>query len=205
MERLLVPVACLAALVPAAGCGPSLLVQRPTSPSIDSLYTETWVHQIRSRGRSGDILVRRGYAAISDFFSVVTGDGYSHVGVYDAERGLVYEASAKRVHATPLERFVATSHKVMVVRVAGLTAAERRDIARRARATVGAAYDYGGLLGFDDPERFYCTELASWAAQATERGLAAGALVTVGDVRTWGPVLFEAEREDLTPRALASR
>jgi uncharacterized protein YycO len=178
------------------GCH-SFMVERPQNRSVDEAYTRAWTEQIRREAKTGDVLLSRGYALISDTVDVFTaGEPVSHSVIYDAERGTVIEAVSVGVREIPLEQYVKNVHRVILVRPSGLTAKERRDVVARARAMKGHAYDYSGLFGIDDPDRFYCSELVAWALRVRERGLPVSAVVSPAELVKYGTVLFDSGPRD---------
>jgi hypothetical protein len=183
----------------ANGCASmhSFVVDRPKDPRIDTAYTAIWTDEIERDGQDGDIVLRRGYAALSDviaFVSVDSGgddaDNLTHAAVYDAHARTVIEAVNPEVREVPLADFVRSSHRVVLLRP-NLSAAARRRVVKRARSQVGAGFDYSGFVGVDDPERFYCSELVAWAL-STEMDVHAGNLVEPSELLGYGTVLFDS-------------
>lgn len=183
-------------LLAATGCH-SMMVSRPASKSVDAAYTRAWVAQLQREGQSGDIILARGYALVSDLIDAGTdGEDISHAVVYDAKRGTIIEAVAEGVHEVPLTQFVDRVHQVILVRPAGLTRLERSAALDRARAMIGREYDYAGLLGFDDPDTFYCSELITYAIRAAERGLEVETVVIPSHLVRYGEVIFDSGPRD---------
>jgi cell wall-associated NlpC family hydrolase len=182
-----------ALLLAQTGCAMhSTAVHRPQNRAVDAALTVSWTDAVESRAQSGDLVFRRGYAAISDVISFVSeGDDLTHVAVIDAERGTVIEAVEGGVREVPLARFVDGAHRVVLVRPAHIDAAARRRVLERARSQVGAPYDYSGFIGIDTPGKFYCTELAAWAI-AQEQETHFGALVEPGELMALGTVLYDS-------------
>lgn len=196
-------VALVALLHTAAGCHgtTSVMVERPRQQSVDDAYTRSWVEQIKREGRTGDILLSRGYAVISDVIDVATtgreGDAeVSHSVIYDAERGTVIEGVRPVVREVPLEKFVSGAHHVMIVRPAGLSDAERKQVVVRARSRIGAGYDFTALVGIDMPDRYTCSELVVWAIRAAERGYRVDLIVAPTHMTRYGTVIFDSGPRD---------
>jgi uncharacterized protein YycO len=190
------------------GCSHSLVVHRSTNPTIDEAYTQLWLSEIESQAQDGDIILRRGYAVLSDLIVWVTpGDELTHAAIYSAKTHTVIEAVKPRVHEQSLEDYVRGAHRVVIVRPAGMSARQRAQAVERARSAIGTGFDYEGFLGFDDPDRFYCSELVVWAIQAEERGLHVDQLVIPGQLAQYGRTVFDSgERGDRAPHArVASR
>lgn len=188
-------IACLGVLVAAAlsGCAEpkSFLVHRPESTGVDSAVSEMWTSEIRGVAQDGDWLLTRSYYAVGDAISLVTpGEDLSHASIYDAKRNTVIESIGSGVREIPLHQLVERNHYLIVVRPSGMTAAERRDSVERARTKVGLEFDFGGLFGFDDAEKFYCSELVYWAAETEARTGDHHTIVTPADLMKYGEVVY---------------
>jgi hypothetical protein len=182
----------LAAAVPLAACGHSLQVHRPADPAVDQAITTAWTQTVEVEGRDGDLVLRRGYGAISDVITFMSdSDDLSHAAVLDARRKTVIEANGGSVREVPLRQFVNGAHRVVLLRPRGLDDAAARRVLARARAKLGAEYDYTGFVGIDDPDKFYCTELAAWAL-APETELHVGSLVEPGELLALGNVVYDS-------------
>ncbi len=196
-----------------AGCSRSLVVQRPEDPAVDEAYTRSWVAQIEAQAQDGDVILRRGYAVLSDLIVFVTpGDDITHAAIYDAETRTVIEAVDPEVREQALASYVRGAHRVVLIRPSGLSPRERHETVRRARSAIGTGFDHEGFIGLDDPERFYCSELVVWAIRAAERGLHVDRLVIPGQLARYGTTLFDSgPREESPPgyhvpsRSLAAR
>jgi uncharacterized protein YycO len=175
----------------------SRLVQRPTDANIDAAISAMWVADIRRTARDGDWLLSRAYYATSDLIVLGTrGEALSHGSIYDASHGTVIEAIASGVREIPIEQFVARNHLILVVRPSKMTAADGRDAVARARTQVGAPFDVTGMFGFDDPDRFYCSELVYWASQTAARTGSQERVVTPADLMKYGEVIYWSGTRD---------
>ncbi len=175
----------------------SRLIHRPEDPQIDSAITAMWSAEIRRTARDGDWLLSRAYFATSDLIVLGTrGEALSHGSIYDASRDTVIESIASGVREIPLEQFVSRNHLVLVVRPANMNAADGRAAVARARGKLGAKFDATGMFGFDDPEKFYCTELVYWASQTAARTGSHERVVTPADLMKYGEVIYWSGKRD---------
>jgi uncharacterized protein YycO len=161
---------------------------RPTDVRLDRAVDSAWTRDIQRVARSGDWILSRSYSATGDLIVASTiGESFSHASIYDAERGTIIEAISPVVREVPLASLVARNRYVLVVRPAGLSEEARLASVARARAVVGAPFDYGGVVGFDTRDRYYCSELVAWAARVRfdEIVLSPADLVDYGEVVYW--------------------
>ena len=201
--------AALASLLAlAAACNHSLVIHRPQNVQVDQAYTEAWVDEIAAQAQDGDIILRRGYAVLSDLIVWFTpGDDITHAAIYDARTRTVIEAVRPAVREQDLKSYVAGAHRVVLIRPSGMSAAQRARSVELARSAIGTKFDHEGFLGLDDPDRFYCSELVVWAIQAAERGLPVDQLVIPGQLAQYGATLFDSgpRADELPARHLATR
>ena len=195
---LLVAPALLLALAALSACSmKSPLIHRPADPSVDTAISAMWTAEIRRVARDGDWLLSRAYYATSDLIVLgTTGEALSHGSIYDATRGTVIESIASGVREIPLDQFVQRNHLVIVVRPSHMTAADGRAAVARARGKLGAPFDATGMFGFDDPDKFYCTELVYWASQTAARTGAHERVVTPSDLMKYGEVIYWSGKRD---------
>lgn len=185
----------------ATGCSRSLIVARPEEQKLDEAYAELFVQESAQRVQDGDIVLRRGYAVLSDVITVVTGGvGVSHAGIYDATTGTVIEAVDGGVTERALTDYVQWSHRVVIVRP-NVSSADKRAAVTQARAAIGTPFDYSGFVGLDDPDRFYCSELVAWAYHAEERGFHGGVLVAPSELVALGDVVYDSGARGARPLA----
>jgi hypothetical protein len=174
------------------GCATEPVVTSPPSDARAPGDRES-VSIIRALGRDGDWVVIRGYHLSDHFVATVTNAPFSHAAMLDLERGEVIEAEAKGIHVTPLEEFVAKSHRLMLVRPMWGDAAGAKAALARARGLVGREYDFLGLIGVNIPDRYYCTELTLEAYRplipATEL---IPRPIEPGKLHYWGRVLYDS-------------
>ncbi|MBK9035844.1 MAG: hypothetical protein IPL61_32115 [Myxococcales bacterium] len=168
-----------------------MVVARPKEQKLDSAYTTMWVRDLRAHAQDGDIVLRRGYAVLSDVILLVTvGAPMSHAAIYDGETGTLIDAVSSGVREVPAERFLDAAHRWMIVRPANRTPAQRRAAVARARASIGTGFDFAGFVGIDNPDRFYCSELVAWALDDRDGLFADDLLVTPAELTAVGPTIY---------------
>jgi hypothetical protein len=169
----------------------SLLVHRPEDPKADAAVTAMWNHEIHGVARDGDWLLTRSYYAVADAISLATlGEGLSHASIYDAHRDTVIEAVGDGVREIPLAQLLDRNHYVIVVRPSYLTAENQEAALAFARTQLGTGFDTGGMLGFDDPDKFYCSELVWWASRGEEQTGDHLQVVTPTELMNYGAVIY---------------
>jgi hypothetical protein len=187
-----VKIGCLVAtLLLLAACSRPVTVARPAPEARASRDLET-LAALRHLGRDGDWLVIRGYHTTDNLVSLVTNAPFSHAGVLDLERQRVLEADAGGVHATPLPDFVAKAHRLLLVRPKWSGEGRGREALLATRARLGRPYDFGGLVGINHPERYYCSELAvagyrTWVRKSDH----VPPVIPPNELYYWGTVLFD--------------
>lgn len=191
--------AALAALVLSAGCNHSAVVSRPKDHKLDDAYTTMWVTDLRDHAQDGDLVLRRGYAVLSDLILMVTpGPAMSHAAIYDGQTGTLIDAVSSGVREVPADAFMKASHRWMIVRPAGMSPSQRRAAVARARASIGTGFDFAGFVGIDNPDRFYCSELVVWALGIRDEMFAGDPLVTPAELAKIGPTVYaSADRGEL--------
>lgn len=149
---------------------------------------------VRRAGQPGDWLVIRGYHSTDDLVSFLTDAPFSHAAVLDTEKDQVIEAEGVGLHTTPLPDFVKHAQRIFLVRPMWATDADRQKAAvEKARSLVGRKYDYSGLVGLNNPERYYCSELAvavyrPWARPADR----VPRVIPPEQLYIWGTVVWDS-------------
>lgn len=175
---------CTACATPAAGLRPS--------PEIRIAQSEDMLQTVLSQGRDGDWLVVRGYKPTDDLVAGLVSAPVSHVGVLDIERRQVIEADATGVHATALEKFVDSSHRLLLIRPIWSDPGRERAL-EKARGLVGRPYDFLGLVGIDVPERYYCSELAIRVYGEFQRKYhEIPRVIEPANLYLWGTILYDS-------------
>lgn len=199
MKRLTTALFLMVAVM-ATGCSGSLMVKRPTEKKLDEAYSTMWVEDLQDNARDGDLILRRGYAVLSDVITIVTGGAdMSHAAIYDGETGTVIEAVDGGVKETDLREYVSGAHRVMIVRPKGLSWSERRAAVLRARSAIGTPFDYAGFVGLQSDERFYCSELVVWAMTAGADGVESGRIITPGRLIDVGDTVYDSGERGAQP------
>jgi uncharacterized protein YycO len=189
----------VASLLLLVACGEphSIIVHRPEDKHVDALVTRMWSHQIRHVARDGDWLLTRSYWLMADAITLSTGgEGISHASIYDAKHDTVIEAVGSGVREIPLEELVQRNHYVIVVRPTGMSARAAASAVQKARTQLGTEFDKAGMLGFDDPEKFYCSELVWWASDGDTRTDDEPVVITPSDLIKYGEVIFYSGKRD---------
>ena len=198
LSSLLVLAAVAAA--PSSGCAhepKSVMVKRPDYKTADAAITKMWAAEIRKVARDGDWILTRSYYAVSDGIVVFTpGEDLSHASIFDAKHDTIIESIGSGVREMPLEQLVGRNHYVIVVRPTGMTAADEVEALARARGTIGAPYDIGGMFGLETPGKYYCSELVFWASQTEARSGRHETVVTPSDLMKYGEVIYWSGKRD---------
>lgn len=192
MSRRAIVLSLLSTALVHTGClSPSRIVKRPDSAATDRAINTLWAQEIANVAQNGDWLLSRSYYLLGDVITTFTsGEAFSHAAVYDADRQMVIEAVSTGVREVSLEVFLSRNHYVAVVRPANMTAYQREFALGRARTQVGKHFDTFGMFGIDDPQTFYCSELATWAAQTEARAGKAPFVVTPADLIKYGNLVY---------------
>ncbi|HUS32800.1 MAG TPA: YiiX/YebB-like N1pC/P60 family cysteine hydrolase [Kofleriaceae bacterium] len=191
MKRLFVIAALVAAA--ATGCSEphSVMVKRPQDPQVDAAVTAMWSHEIHSVAQDGDWIVSRSYYLLADGLTIATtGEPLSHASIYDAKRDTIIESVGSGVREIPLSELVERNHYIIVIHPSNMTAVQRRHSVERARSRMGTPFDIGGMFGFDDKDKVYCSELVWWASQGELRTGVHYMVVTPGDLLKHGEVVY---------------
>ncbi len=181
------------------GCGEpkSMLVHRPESPVVDTAVTTMWTSEIASVARDGDWILTRSYYAVSDAIAkLAPGEDLSHASIYDAKRGMVIESIGSGVREIPLSNLVSRNHYLIIVRPSNMTAAEQTEAVERARTKIGLPFDYAGGVGFDNPDKWYCSELVWWASKTEERSGVHETVITPSNLLDYGQVIYWSGKRD---------
>lgn len=189
----------LVALALATGCDHSMVVHRPGDAKLDTAYTTMWVRDLHAHVQDGDVVLRRGYAVLSDVILLATaGAPMSHAAIYDGTTDTFIDAVSSGVREVTPAKFLGASHRWMIIRPAGLTRAQRHAAVARARGKLGTGFDFLGFVGVDNPGRFYCSELVAWALGVRTSVYADDILVTPAELAALGPTIYaSADRGDL--------
>jgi len=115
---------------------------------------------VLEKAKTGDWLVIRGYKGTDHLVSTATGIPISHVGVFNFELLQVIEADGSGVHTTSLKKFVDKSYRLLIIRPRWRTETNAKLAWENANKLIGKGYDFGGTVGLNSPEKYYCSELA---------------------------------------------
>jgi hypothetical protein len=193
-----------------AGCGAnqvqSVMVHRPENLAQDHAVSDMWAQEIRNTARDGDWLLSRSYYVVGDVIAIATrGEDLSHAAIYDAKRDMVIESISSGVREVTLLSFVKRNHYVIVVRPANMTAADQAHALTRAKSKVGLPFDFPGMIGIDNPDAWYCSELVWWASQTEARTGRHETVITPSDLMKYGEVIYwSGKRDDAQILAIAT-
>lgn len=182
----LVLVGCLSLSLVA--CATRSVVSRPASVDRQAEMLQA----IAAQGEAGDWLVIRGVHATDNLVASLSNQPVSHAAVLDPERGQVIEAEASGVHASPLADFVGKSARLLLIKPEGATPENRSAAVAKARARIGHPYDFLGLVGLDQSERFYCSELVLSLYPRTAEGNPRPWVVPPGQLWHWGKIVYDS-------------
>lgn len=202
MRSTLLATIAFALAAAATGCSHSMVVSRPADHQVDEAYTIQFADDLAASGQDGDIVLRRGYAVLSDMITLLTaGPDMSHAAIYDAQTRTLIEAVDGGVKETNIRDFVSGAHRVMIVRPTGLRWTERRAAVEKARSAIGTPFDYSGFVGLDNPNRFYCSELVAWAIDLRGRGYEVSRLIAPGALAQYGDTVYDSGERGEAPLA----
>lgn len=192
--HLIVTVALLAG---STGCwSGSLFADRPKDRAVDHAIDELWAAEIRRVARDGDWILSRSLTPHGDVLTTFSpGEEFSHASMVDVSRGTVIEGITPVVREIPLVDLMARNRYVVVVRPSGLDAEQSRAALERARAEVGKEFDLFGLIGYSEPDKWYCSELVYWASGFEDRN-GTQAIVFPAELMEYGEVIYYSGRRD---------
>ena len=118
--RLLITLGLLGILLHSVGCAGLSGFARRTGPAYEA-EVQSWQKVIHEKGGNGMWLVNRGYRLGDDIVATATGSAFPHSAILDHENGVVIEALWPGNVVTPLDQFLALSHRVALVQPEGWT------------------------------------------------------------------------------------
>lgn len=189
---------CVALLL--SGCLARPLV-RPADGAGRALQTQVIEQAVAATANTGDWLVIRGYHATDALVANATGIPLSHVGIYNGERQEVVGAEGKGVQRESLASFISRSDRVLVIRPRWRSDENAAQAWAAAEALVGRDYDFLGTIGFNQPNRYYCSELALHVYRPWWRGAERfPKVIKPGELYLFGTILYDSldreERDD---------
>lgn len=187
-------------LLALSGCAGADGVNRRTGPRYVA-ETQSWVQSTQKLAANGMWLVTRGYHRGDDVVAVATNSPLSHASIVDMDELSVIEAVGTGVRVTPLPRFLREAHRVLIIKPRGWTADKGREAVRKARAQVGKGYDFLGVIGAPDEQRWYCSELAAWSIGIEVNQTGPQHVLHPRNMHELGEVLFDSGARDGRPDA----
>lgn len=151
--------------------------------------------------KTGDWLVIRGYHATDTLVANATGIPLSHVAVYNGDMHEVVGAEGKGVQRETLSDFVARADRVLVIRPRWRSDENAAQVWAAAESLVGKSYDFLGTIGFNQSNRYYCSELAIHVYHPWLHGNERfPKVIKPGEMYLFGTVLYDSldreERDD---------
>lgn len=180
---IVVPILCL------AGCA----VQPVADPRL-TLDTSNDVQTLRQVLHHGDWLVSRGVHITDNMVASLTNMPLSHAAIFDAEKDMVIEADSSGIHTTPLQNFMTSSQRIMVIRPLWSSPEQSAQAVQRARSWIGKSYNFTGLIGINSPDRYYCTQVALLAYKPFMPNKLDNPIPPVikpGQLYHWGRIIYD--------------
>ena len=173
-------------------------LERKTGPKYAE-ETASWGRAVRALGGDGMWLVVRGYHPGDDAIAIASNSPLSHAVVVDVARGEVIEAIGEGVVVNRLEKFLAESHRLQIIRPEGWNPERGAAAVARARSAVGKKYDLFGIVGVPSSQRYYCSELALWSiGYQVDRG-GPRRVIHPRNMSKYGRLLFDSQERDGKP------
>jgi hypothetical protein len=164
--------------------------------------TASWLQVVEQHGGPGMWLVVRGYHTSDDFIALATNAPLSHAVVLDSDRGEVIEAVGDGVRVTALAKLLSESHRIQLIRPKGWTLERGVEAVQKARSQVGHGYDFLGIVGAPDRNRWYCSELVVWSMGVRVNKAGAWNVIHPKDLHRKGELLFDSRARDGLPDGL---
>jgi hypothetical protein len=166
---------------------------QPPAPDVRAAREAQMIAQVTTLGADGDWIVVRGYKKSDNRVVRYTGMPFSHTALYDAARREVIESNKQGVHVTPLADLVPITWRLLLVRPVWATDGAGSRAVMRARALIGKPYDNLGLIGLNDPDKYYCCELI---LEVYKDRIPADeplpAIIAPGQFLFWGTILYDS-------------
>ena len=181
-----------------SGCLARNTVDIP-NPELHKIQNIKIIDSIVTQATTGDWLVTRGYHATDILVANATATPITHVSIYNAEEKFVIEAEGEGVHKTSLTNFVNKSYRVLIIRPRWKTDKNKDAAFAEATKLVGQDYDFLGTIGFNFPNKYYCSELAISIYKKWHRPVEKFPhIIKPGDLYLYGKVLYDSlPREEI--------
>ncbi len=167
------------------------LVKKPKSPEAEN-ENQLYMKEILKRSENGYWLVVRGYKVTDHLVATATLTDYSHAALLDVNAKRVIEADATGIHESSLEKFIDHSYTITVVKPFNYTK-QLGDLAvNNANAKIGKAYDFLGTVGFNSPERYYCSELVVYCYPSIKDSVKLPPVIKPAYLLELGTLIYES-------------
>jgi hypothetical protein len=189
-----------------AGCyHGSLYADRPKNKLVDLAISQMWADEIRRIARDGDWILSRSLTWEGDTIAFLTGyEQFSHASIVDVTHGTIIEATTPEVREISIEELMQRNRHVVVVRPNGISAERSRLALDYARAQLGLAFDLWGFVGYEEPDKWYCTELIFWASGMEELHGKEVVLMPKEMMKYGEVIYYSGRRDDVQVQALAA-
>lgn len=197
MHRSSSPLIAAALLTALAGCWEgSLYGERPKDKVLDDAIDRMWAAEMRRVARDGDWVLSRSFSPEGDMVGWVSiGENFSHASMIDVTNGTIVEAITPKVREITIEELVHRNWYLVIVRPSGIDAEESKAALERARSQVGVDFDMYGIFGYEEPDKWFCSELAYWAS-GFEESAGKHAFLAPNELMNYGEVLYYTGRRD---------
>ncbi|MEW8691660.1 MAG: YiiX/YebB-like N1pC/P60 family cysteine hydrolase [Candidatus Thiodiazotropha endolucinida] len=129
--------------------------------------------------------------------SNVTGIPISHVGIYNSTSEQVIEAEGNGVHLSTLYEFVDKSYRLLIIRPRWQSLQNQNLAWVAAEKLEGKNYDFLGTIGFNYPNKYYCSELAIFIyKQWYEGNEKFPSVIKPGELYLYGTILYDSLPRD---------
>jgi hypothetical protein len=174
----------------------SLYADRPSDKRVDEAITKMWAQEIRRTAHDGDWILTRSLTPEGDAIATLTGgEQFSHASIVDVTHGTIIEATTPTVQETSIEELLERNWYAVVVHPAGQTEAEGRKAVERARSQIGVEFDSWAFVGLQDPDKWYCSELAWWSSGFDEK-YGTPVILFPRELMNYGTVVYYSGRRD---------
>ncbi|MEW7971939.1 MAG: YiiX/YebB-like N1pC/P60 family cysteine hydrolase [Candidatus Thiodiazotropha endolucinida] len=183
-------------LLSLTGCLARPVVEK-NDPKIHEEQNEIILEEVMNKAQTGDWLVTRGYHVTDNMVSNVTGIPISHVGIYNSTSEQVIEAEGNGVHLSTLYEFVNKSYRLLIIRPRWQSLQNHNLAWDAAEKLEGKDYDFLGTIGFNYPNKYYCSELAIFIyKQWYEGNEKFPSVIKPGELYLYGTILYDSLPRD---------
>jgi len=170
----------------------SLYAERPKDKAVDAAIDRLWAEEIRRVARDGDWILSRSLTPEGDMVtSIQWGEEFSHASMVDVTHGTIVEAITPVVREIPIEELMSRNWYVVVLRPRGQTAEQAKASLERARGELGSEFDFWGFIGYEEADKWFCSELVYWAS-----GFGKQVILQPNELFDYGEVVYYSGRRN---------